>query len=804
MQLNLRGLLGLAGRAPFATAADPSLLAGNHDPISERRSIARRCAVAGAASAPAAMAAPGPAAAVSGDRLSSVSAAPGPDAPQRHGGNADHGQGSGHDLAHDHDHDHGDGVCEGLLSEQAWLAAQGGMDQTLADNSNVLLGAALLPLDQTFRLHSNPGASKVIYIDFDGHTTSGTSWNTWNGGVMGSSFTSPAFDTNGDPTSFSSQELTLIQNAWQRVAADFAAFDVDVTTQAPPQDWLINSGNGDGNYGVRVVVTSFGPSSGSSGGIGYINSFTWNSDTPAFVYNTSLLGVSEAISHEVGHTLGLAHDGTFNGSTTVSYYAGHGSGAQGWAPIMGNGYTRNLTTWDSGVYYQSNNSGSGANYNRGADDLAIITGFNGFSYQADLEGDSLASAVVLPVSAGAVSQFGTIETARDQDWFRLDLPQDSQVDLRFDPYVYRGFIDSDDIWGGTVAMHTARVSDADGSTSYADHGSNLDLRIDLLDGLGSLLSSTGSNGQFAQFSASLGAGSYYFRLDGVGYGDPSLSSPSGYTDIASIGDYLISGTVTAVPVTPPTPEISLALSPSRVAEDGTANLVYTFSRSAVSADPLTVAFSVSGSATNGTDYRGLVAGSSQTITFAGGAATATLLIDPTADSSVEADETVSLTLVAGSGYSLATTSAVTGTISNDDVSAPALVFTSAVDSLTGTSQADRFVMTRLADALWSSTPDRITNLQAGIDTIDSPFARSTAIKPRLLGGVQTLDAAGIGAVLTGRAFAKNAAATFSFGSGSTQRTFLALNDGFSGFNASTDSVLEITGFSGSLSSLAIL
>ena len=36
---------------------------------------------------------------------------------------------------------------------------------------------ALQPLIDTFRLHSLPGVSKVIYLDFDGHTTSGTEWS---------------------------------------------------------------------------------------------------------------------------------------------------------------------------------------------------------------------------------------------------------------------------------------------------------------------------------------------------------------------------------------------------------------------------------------------------------------------------------------------------------------------------------------------------------------------------------------------------------------------------------------------------
>ena len=169
------------------------------------------------------------------------------------------------------------------------------------------------------------------------------------------------------------------------MAADFSCFDVNVTTQAPPTDWLIKSSTTDANYGIRVVITSYGPSSSTAGGIAYINSFNWNSDTPCFVYNTSLLGISEAISHEVGHTLGLSHDGT----ASAGYYQGHGSGETGWASIMGVGYYQNVTTWDNGTFTGSTNTGTGANYSKGADDLAIITGINGFSYQADLEGNAL-------------------------------------------------------------------------------------------------------------------------------------------------------------------------------------------------------------------------------------------------------------------------------------------------------------------------------------------------------------------------------------------------------------------------------
>jgi hypothetical protein len=266
---------------------------------------------------------------------------------------------------------------------------------------------------------------------------------------------------------------------------------------------------------------------------------------------------------------------------------------------------------------------------------------------------------------------------------------------------------------------------------------------------------------------------------------------------------MISGTITAAADSTANPVITLALTPSSVSEDGSSNLVYTFSRSLVTANPLSVNFTVSGSATNGSDYSGLLAGSNQSVTFAANAATASVVIDPTADTSVEADETVSLMLGLGMGYSIGTSSAVTGTISNDDLIAAPLVFTSQADLLTGTTAADSFVLTRLSDALWSSTPDRIINLQVGVDSIDSPYSRTTAIKPKQLGMVQSLDTAGIASLLSNKNLAKNGASTFTFNGGNTLRTFLALNDATAGFRASSDSVIEITGYAGNLSNLAI-
>ena len=120
-----------------------------------------------------------------------------------------------------------------------------------------------------------------------------------------------------------------------------------------------------------------------------------------------------------------------------------------------------------------------------------------------------------------------------------------------------------------------------------------------------------------------------------------------------------------------TPSITVTVTPSSVFEDGTGNLKYTFTRSypggtSQSLDnALTVNYSIGGTA-NGDDYTGATPGTGKTITFAAGSDTATLTIDPKADTIVESNETVAVTLASGTGYTLGTTAPVVGTINDDD------------------------------------------------------------------------------------------------------------------------------------------
>ncbi|MCA2701868.1 MAG: DUF4347 domain-containing protein [Microcystis sp. M179S2] len=118
------------------------------------------------------------------------------------------------------------------------------------------------------------------------------------------------------------------------------------------------------------------------------------------------------------------------------------------------------------------------------------------------------------------------------------------------------------------------------------------------------------------------------------------------------------------------PTVTLAVSPSSVNEDGTTNLVYTFTRTGSTTSALTANYTVGGTATFSTDYTQTGAATftstTGTVNFVAGSSTATVTIDPTADTTVEDDETVSLTLTSGADYTVGTTTPVTGTILNDD------------------------------------------------------------------------------------------------------------------------------------------
>ena len=350
-----------------------------------------------------------------------------------------------------------------------------------------------------FSLHSRPGADQVIYLDFDGHTTTGTSWNN----SYGTTLLSPPYNIDGNSEAWSASEITRINDVWRIVSEDFAPFDIDVTTEEPPLARLMQSGAGDTQWGVRVVITADVWAGCGCGGFAYINSFNWSSDTPVFVFNSGLSGVAEASSHEVGHGLGLAHDGT----SAVTYYYGHGTGQQGWAPIMGAGYNRIVTQFSRGEYYLANNNTASGNYGKGADDLAVITTYNGFGYRPDDHGDTSPAASNLAGSPASAS--GVIETTDDVDVFAFTTAGGT-VTFDIDPVALRP----------NINLAATLTNSSGGVVAFSDPATVLD----------------------ASFNVSLAAGTYYLAIDGAGMGDPLVSPPTGHAEYGNIGQYTVTGT----------------------------------------------------------------------------------------------------------------------------------------------------------------------------------------------------------------------------------------------------------------------
>jgi len=243
---------------------------------------------------------------------------------------------------------------------------------------------------------------------------------------------------------------------------------------------------------------------------------------------------------------------------------------------------------------------------------------------------------------------------------------------------------------GTIANDDTEVSVAVSPLSVSEDGStNLDYtftRTGVTSGALTVNFSVAGTAGFSTDYAQTGAASFGSTSGTVSFGagasaatvtinpttDSSIEPDETVLLTITAGSYTIgsspnnsaSGTITNDDT-----EVSVAVSPASVTEDGGTNLVYTFTRTGVTSGALIVGFSVSETATFGTDYSQTGATSfgstSGTVTFGAGNSTATITLDPATDPTVEPDETVLLTITAGS-YNVGSPSAATGTITNDD------------------------------------------------------------------------------------------------------------------------------------------
>jgi hypothetical protein len=336
-------------------------------------------------------------------------------------------------------------------------------------------------------LNSYPSARATVYLDFDGQYVTGSAWN-WSGPIK------------AEPAGFTPADITEIFN---RVSEDYRIFNINITTDstvfdaAPPLQR------------ARVIITPTNAWYGYSGGVAYVGSFTWGDLTPAWVFS-NLLGnnikyIAEACAHEAGHTLGLQHQSLYNSSCAkiAEYYAGEGSGQIAWAPIMGVGYYRNLTTWHNGT--------SARGCHEMQNDIDIIAGpENGFGFREDDHADNLNAATMVQANA-SFSVSGLVNRSTDADVFKLVLDYTQNFKL------------------------TAMPENVGADNSGAD----VDIQVSLLNGQGDTIGRYNPTLLLnAGVDTNLQQGTYYIVAEGV--------NNAYLGDYGSVGYYFLNGELNKV------------------------------------------------------------------------------------------------------------------------------------------------------------------------------------------------------------------------------------------------------------------
>lgn len=351
----------------------------------------------------------------------------------------------------------------------------------------LLLSFACAVHAQVPALNSHPSSVSTLFLDFDGHTVSGTSWNGVNDIICG-------------PSGLTNDQITEIFN---RVSEDYRPFDLNITTDsavflAAPVDKR-----------SRAIITISSDWYPGVGGVSFIGSFTWGDDTPCFIFSAALgyrpKYISEAVSHEVGHTLGLYHQAVYDQSCNLvsSYNTGTGTGEIGWAPIMGVGYYQNMTLWNDGP----NPYGCTEKQN----DLYVISSYNGFGFRTDDHANTFTAATNETFSNNSFTANGIIEKNTDKDIFKFTIPTDGEFRLDAIPY--------------NVGANNA--------------GSDLDLQVTLYDNAQTQLSVYNPDATLSlAIDTTLVAGTYYAKIEGKGnqYA-PNYASIGSYSLQASFIDH---------------------------------------------------------------------------------------------------------------------------------------------------------------------------------------------------------------------------------------------------------------------------
>jgi MYXO-CTERM domain-containing protein len=336
-------------------------------------------------------------------------------------------------------------------AEPTWLRASPMMPPHVGTYSNA---------DVT-KLQSLPGAPKVWYIELT---------EVMNG-------TTPIGQTPTD-----------VWQTWQSLAATLSAFNVNVTT-----DRDVYMAAGTANSGIAHMDNENEGS--SSCGVNVFGS------TRACDVNRYRNGYSTGriLAHEVGHGLGMLHDGGDNGG---EYF--NGLSAFQWTPLMGNIWPGDR--WMNALYQWS--KGEYTSATRQEDDFANI------DRHLDYRADDIPSTKPLSLqgtTVAATSNWGQIGRNTDTDSFSFRIGSaGGRADLRIDRIEYLG---------GAMLDVDASIVNASG-TAVMQHNAPV--------------------ARFAELDTALEAGDYTLVIKGGAEGTPA----NGFSNYSSVGFYAIDGTIT--------------------------------------------------------------------------------------------------------------------------------------------------------------------------------------------------------------------------------------------------------------------
>jgi len=446
------------------------------------------------------------------------------------------------------------------------------------------------------QLSSKPSAQKTIWLDFSGGTLTNTEWNdnlnpaSADGSPLAFNRMAPALDS-----------VAIRTGVFNRISEIFAPFDINVTTVRPSAAALSKDSDGDQNYGTTVLFTGDTLSdlalSGEADGLAYGGAFGSAYADNVWISTAAMEGnpqeIASIASHELGHSLGLSHNGVNIGSTHHEYYEPT-TGL--WSPIMGSALYTPFTRWSDNKYPNSSNPTqddlatitsttptppetrqhfrqSGATYNGDTcttypdttwassspntcdpadptaatilDDSVYYTGRA--AYSTKTVGGTIATATALPlagdpaVGAEGLTN-GIIITNDDFDVYKITIPASGALNLHALPAAVGPQLD-------------ILMSIYDSTGTLVQIVDPPDSVVNSLNGRVGADKQTTVAGADAATTLAVAPGTYYVSLSGTGFGDVStdtLDSTPAAPKYGSLGHYSLAAQFVATPgVTPP-------------------------------------------------------------------------------------------------------------------------------------------------------------------------------------------------------------------------------------------------------------